>query len=547
MNDSENKTFKERFTNLNETFENIKNEDINLEEAGIKQLNTKIGELFELNNTVRNLAKEVKSNTNDEDLVSDGELLGDISMFIKSLESMSNEFRNAQRGREKLRNKINDEKEALNIKRNEFDFKLNDTLEKINEENQVLGMDLSLVDKKYHESLLNVYKEYENDLGEERRPIDDLYNRYDAELELLLNGGKPNYHLEDNNLVSNEEEIEEEKTIPEIKDEDVISNVMSENEEMFNSAETVPELQPLEEVGNVNEKVEDENIEDIRNEVAEELALAEENNEVKEETINEVEAPVEPDKNTEAEETLENVVNPFSDYFAQTGAEETVNETEIPVEPEALNNENTEVKENLEENQPDFNPLMQEENNVTEEAKEEPFDMLTALRNFRDELDGYTSDDKLKVVNQKEASLNLLKNVTPEVLENATNYMKQYNKDLKEESNVEDIKNDENQYHLREGETLSAEVVNENGEKKTVEIEADGTKTVKDSNGNVLNTEHLNLNESTLNGENVSVVNKEDISLPALEEKQDLMPQMPDFSALEDVAEDEGYSHKLVA
>ena len=128
---TEEKTFKERFDNLSENFNNFKNEESNLEEAGIKELNTKIGILVELDNNVRELAKDIKSNPNDDDLVSDGEVLGKISNLLKSLEEASSELRDAQRGREKLRNKIIDEKHVLEGQRDEFDFKVNDALEKI--------------------------------------------------------------------------------------------------------------------------------------------------------------------------------------------------------------------------------------------------------------------------------------------------------------------------------------------------------------------------------------------------------------------------------
>ena len=208
---TEEKTFKERFDNLSENFNNFKNEGTNLEEAGIKELNTKIGILVELDNNVRELAKDIKSNPNDDDLVSDGEVLGNISNLLKSLEEASSELRDAQRGREKLRNKIIDEKHVLEGQRDEFDFKVNDALEKISLEKQVLDMELSSVDRGYHESLLNVNEKYIDALNEERVPVDELYNKYNEEIELLLEGGKPNYKLEDGVLV-------ESATIPEIKE-----------------------------------------------------------------------------------------------------------------------------------------------------------------------------------------------------------------------------------------------------------------------------------------------------------------------------------------
>ena len=77
-------------------------------------------------------------------------------------------------------------------------------------------MELSSVDRGYHESLLNVNEKYIDALNEERVPVDELYNKYNEEIELLLEGGKPNYKLEDGVLV-------ESATIPEIKEEDVIT------------------------------------------------------------------------------------------------------------------------------------------------------------------------------------------------------------------------------------------------------------------------------------------------------------------------------------
>ena len=539
---TEEKTFKERFDNLSENFNNFKNEGTNLEEAGIKELNTKIGILVELDNNVRELAKNIKSNPNDDDLVSDGEVLGNISNLLKSLEEASSELRDAQRGREKLRNKIIDEKHALEGQRDEFDFKVNDALEKISLEKQVLDMELSSVDRGYHESLLNVNEKYIDALNEERVPVDELYNKYNEEIELLLEGGKPNYKLEDGVLVEN-------ATIPEIKEEDVITEdtVMEEEPEHVEELVAEPVIEETREA--------EESLEQIRDEVASELAQA--NEEVQDE---------------ETTETEENVFNPFGEYLTDT-EEPVVGESEEPIqepvidETPATETEKEEVVDNplfddsftyeptSEESNPviDETPVVEETPAVSEpieETSQEPVmegttedlpkevDMLTALKNFREEL-GSFDDDKLEVVAAKEASMDLYKQVTPELLEGATQYMNKYNKELNAQEKTKAV---EPQYELREGEILSASVTDKNGVEKTVEIDTNGNKTVMDEDGNVLNTEHVELNENTLkNGENIKVVDTSDISL-STEEPQDLVPHMPDFSSLE-----EGITRKRVA
>lgn len=563
---TEEKTFKERFEALKEKFNNFKNEETDLEKAGIKELNTKIGILVELDNNARNLAKEIKSNTNEEDLVSDGEVLGYISELLKSVEEESDSLRDAQRGREKLRNKIIDEKHLLETNRNEFDFKVNEATEKINGEKQVLDMDLSSVDRNYHESLLNVYEKYIDALNEERVPVDELYNKYNGEIELLLDGGKPNYKLEEGNLVEN-------ASIPEIKEEDVITEdtVMEEEPEHVEELVAEPftedneDKYPLEEEPKLEEYKEpdtvEENIDQIRSEVASELAHADE--EVKGEEI------------TEKEDT---VFNPFGEYL--TDAEEPIVDKteETPYEPvvhetPAVETEKEEVDDNpLFDDSFTYEPVSEESNPIdseivektpvvsetieetsqepdmkqtteelSEEKNEDNFDMLTALKNFREEL-GSIDDDKLEVVGAKESSIDLLKKVTPEVLESATQYMNKYNKELNVQKEASPV---EPQYELREGETLSANITDENGEEKTVEIDTEGNKTIMDKEGNVLNTEHVKLDENTLNGENVKVVDTSDISLRA-EEPQDLVPHMPDFSSLEE-PDNEGFARKMVA
>jgi hypothetical protein len=120
--------------------------------------------------------------------------------------------------------------------------------------------------------------------------------------------------------------------------------------------------------------------------------------------------------------------------------------------------------------------------------------------------------------------------------------MNKYNKELNVQEEASPV---EPQYELREGETLSANITDENGEEKTVEIDTEGNKTIMDKEGNVLNTEHVKLDENTLNGENVKVVDTSDISLRA-EEPQDLVPHMPDFSSLEE-PDNEGFARKMVA
>ena len=550
---AEEKTFKERFDNLSENFNNFKNEESNLEEAGIKELNTKIGILVELDNNVRELAKDIKSNPNDDDLVSDGEVLGNISNLLKSLEEASSELRDAQRGREKLRNKIIDEKHVLEGQRDEFDFKVNDALEKISLEKQVLDMELSSVDRGYHESLLNVNEKYIDALNEERVPVDELYNKYNEEIELLLEGGKPNYKLEDGVLV-------ESATIPEIKEEDVITEdtVMEEEPEHVEELVAEPVIEETKEA--------EESLEQIRDEVASELAQA--NEEVQDE---------------ETTETEENVFNPFGEYLTDT-EEPVVGESEEPIqepvidETPAVETEKEEVVDNplfddsftyeptSEESNPviDETPVVEETPAVSEtieETSQEPVmdetpvveepvmegttedlpkevDMLTALKNFREEL-GSFDDDKLEVVAAKEASMDLYKQVTPELLEGATQYMNKYNKELNAQEKTKAV---EPQYELREGEVLSASVTDKNGVEKTVEIDTNGNKTVMDEDGNVLNTEHVELDENALkNGENIKIVDTRDISL-STEEPQDLVPHMPDFSSLE-----EGITRKRVA
>ena len=550
---TEEKTFKERFDNLSENFNNFKNEGTNLEEAGIKELNTKIGILVELDNNVRELAKDIKSNPNDDDLVSDGEVLGNISNLLKSLEEASSELRDAQRGREKLRNKIIDEKHVLEGQRDEFDFKVNDALEKISLEKQVLDMELSSVDRGYHESLLNVNEKYIDALNEERVPVDELYNKYNEEIELLLEGGKPNYKLEDGVLV-------ESATIPEIKEEDVITEdtVMEEEPEHVEELVAEPVIEETREA--------EESLEQIRDEVASELAQA--NEEVQDE---------------ETTETEENVFNPFGEYLTDT-EEPVVGEPEEPIqepvidETPAVETEKEEVVDNPlfddsftyeptnEESNPviDETPVVEETPAVSEpieETSQEPVmdatpvveepvmegttedlpkevDMLTALKNFREEL-GSFDDDKLEVVAAKEASMDLYKQVTPELLEGATQYMNKYNKELNAQEKTKAV---EPQYELREGEVLSASVTDKNGVEKTVEIDTNGNKTVMDEDGNVLNTEHVELDENALkNGENIKIVDTRDISL-STEEPQDLVPHMPDFSSLE-----EGIARKRVA
>ena len=568
---TEEKTFKERFEALKEKFNNFKNEETDLEKAGIKELNTKIGILVELDNNTRNLAKEIKSNTNEEDLVSDGEVLGYISELLKSVEEESDSLRDAQRGREKLRNKIIDEKHLLEANRNEFDFKVNEATEKINGEKQVLDMDLSSVDRNYHESLLNVYEKYIDALNEERVPVDELYNKYNGEIELLLDGGKPNYKLEEGNLVEN-------ASIPEIKEEDVITEdtVMEEEPEHVEELVAEPftedneDKYPLEEEPKLEEYKEpdtvEENIDQIRSEVASELAHADE--EVKGEEITEKEDIVKEDTVfnpfgeylTDAEEPIVDKTEetPYEPVVDETPAVETekeevddnplfddsftyepVSEKSNPIDSEIVE-ETPVVSETIEETSQE--PVMkQTTEELSEEKNEDNFDMLTALKNFREEL-GSIDDDKLEVVGAKESSIDLLKKVTPEVLESATQYMNKYNKELNVQKEASPV---EPQYELREGETLSANVTDENGEEKTVEIDTEGNKTIMDKEGNVLNTEHVKLDENTLNGENVKVVDTSDISLRA-EEPQDLVPHMPDFSSLEE-PDNEGFARKMVA
>ena len=414
-------------------------------------------------------------------------------------------------------------------------------------------MELSSVDRGYHESLLNVNEKYIDALNEERVPVDELYNKYNEEIELLLEGGKPNYKLEDGVLV-------ESATIPEIKEEDVITEdtVMEEEPEHVEELVAEPVIEETREA--------EESLEQIRDEVASELAQA--NEEVQDE---------------ETTETEENVFNPFGEYLTDT-EEPVVGESEEPIqepvidETPATETEKEEVVDNplfddsftyeptSEESNPviDETPVVEETPAVSEpieETSQEPVmdetpvveepvmegttedlpkevDMLTALKNFREEL-GSFDDDKLEVVAAKEASMDLYKQVTPELLEGATQYMNKYNKELNAQEKTKAV---EPQYELREGEVLSASVTDKNGVEKTVEIDTNGNKTVMDEDGNVLNTEHVELDENALkNGENIKIVDTRDISL-STEEPQDLVPHMPDFSSLE-----EGITRKRVA
>ena len=298
-------TYEEKFNKIKESFEAFKGEKLDLELAGIKELNTKILLLYNLNNDAQALLKDIK-NKNNDDLVNDYVFGGKIGEFTKIINEELEKLKDAQRNREKLRNMIVDATDALILQKKSIDFIKNNVKDEIEKESAVLSNeDMVGVHREYHESLKNIKEKYMNDLDKEIEPLDLKIEEYDKEVHLLLNGGLLNYSIVDDKLVKKEK-----ISIPVIEDEDVLTDnyengdVTEEQTPEQEEAEVMPDISTFgeaaeedqTEISSVEETESQDglSIDEIRSEVAQELAEAnEEPTEVVSEIPSMEETPVE--------------------------------------------------------------------------------------------------------------------------------------------------------------------------------------------------------------------------------------------------------------
>ena len=323
-------TYEEKFNKIKESFEAFKGEKLDLELAGIKELNTKILLLYNLNNDAQALLKDIK-NKNNDDLVNDYVFGGKIGEFTKIINEELEKLKDAQRNREKLRNMIVDATDALILQKKSIDFIKNNVKDEIEKESAVLSNeDMVGVHREYHESLKNIKEKYMNDLDKEIEPLDLKIEEYDKEVHLLLNGGLLNYSIVDDKLVKKEK-----ISIPVIEDEDVLTDnyengdVTEEQTPEQEEAEVMPDISTFgeaaeedqTEISSVEETESQDglSIDEIRSEVAQELAEA---NEEPTEVVSEIPSMEE----TPVEETAEE--KSAMPSVEETPVEETAEEVE---------------------------------------------------------------------------------------------------------------------------------------------------------------------------------------------------------------------------
>ncbi len=347
-------TYEEKFNKIKESFEAFKGEKLDLELAGIKELNTKILLLYNLNNDAQALLKDIK-NKNNDDLVNDYVFGGKIGEFTKIINEELEKLKDAQRNREKLRNMIVDATDALILQKKSIDFIKNNVKDEIEKESAVLSNeDMVGVHREYHESLKNIKEKYMNDLDKEIEPLDLKIEEYDKEVHLLLNGGLLNYSIVDDKLVKKEK-----ISIPVIEDEDVLTDnyengdVTEEQTSEQEEAEVMPDISTFgeaaeedqTEISSVEETESQDglSIDEIRSEVAQELAEA---NEEPTEEPTEVVSEIPSMEETPVEETVEEMSEIPS--VEETPVEETAEEKsaipsmeETPVEETAEEVEKT--------------------------------------------------------------------------------------------------------------------------------------------------------------------------------------------------------------
>lgn len=203
---------------------------------------------------------------------------------------------------------------------------------------------------------------------------------------------------------------------------------------------------------------------------------------------------------------------------------------EVPEEPVA---ESEPELPSLESNEPGTEMPTTEETSETPEM-ESTYDS-SALESMGEtaaaSLDKFTDtkpDDEIEVVvNQKEASADLLSKIPVDaakafmadkldVVAN-TQPQEQSEPTVPEAPSVPTTKT----YYLHDGETLSAEVTDDNGERRNVEIDYSGEKVVKDLDGNVLNKEYIVLESEMLDGDVVKKVTSDHLSVPVYNSELD--------------------------
>jgi hypothetical protein len=261
-----------RFDVLNDALQKILGEEIDLETAGINELNAKLTRIDELRASVVELVDDINNaynhsnyqggNSSNVKLLSQDEfvsLIAKIQPFKDSASKKYEELKDAEVIKERLYKTLTEYLDSINEEIAGYDNKIKETEDKLAKERVLLDTtELSDVDRSYHEGLVSLYEKYITNLNNAQAPLNDQREKYAAEIERLLEGGETGYELVDGELVEKndgvrnmvpngvEEETEEEVLHPVSEELPAVEEPLSPVEE---EQEETSELPPEPEFG----------------------------------------------------------------------------------------------------------------------------------------------------------------------------------------------------------------------------------------------------------------------------------------------------------
>ena len=240
--------FDSEFKELNTSLQEIVEENLDLEITGINQISSRLERLDALRLDADNLfdranntyyisskggnSKEVKQMTRGE-LSS---LIARIEEFHQVRLERYDQLMNAAVERGRLMSPIRERLEIVREEIKHYDSLILEAEEKLENEKELLDTELTDVERKYHEALIAAHLDFLADLRNVREPLVEERDKYVAEIDILSNGGMPNYTLIDGELVE--------------------KNKLAEKE---------PEKEPVEEKIEEPEKTEEHEVSDARN------------------------------------------------------------------------------------------------------------------------------------------------------------------------------------------------------------------------------------------------------------------------------------------
>ncbi len=210
------------FDQMNAILQEILEEKIDLETIGINPLSERLERLDSLRMSYYDLfdrsanayeysnrggnSRDVKQMSRSEL----GSLISKLEVFNEKRRAKYDELLEAAIERGKLLGPVKDCLKSVNEEIEHYDQIIREVEESIEKEKEILNTELTDIARKYHLSLLDAHQAYLNDLRNIKMPLEAERDKYLAEIEILTNGGMPNFTLVDGFLVEKNKITEKE-------------------------------------------------------------------------------------------------------------------------------------------------------------------------------------------------------------------------------------------------------------------------------------------------------------------------------------------------